>query len=706
MAEIADKFTGRFQANEKGFGFVKTEGEDPDLFIGRDNTMLAMNGDTVTAEIIKLGRDGREPEGKVDSIETRAAQDVVGVFHVGSQLRQTPDGRKIAGTLEPMDKKLASYNFYVLDGPVTIHDRDAIVATATDFPTSNDPKQVVVLPVSLIGRFDAPGVDILEIVNDLKIPTDFTKEARDEAAQIPDTVDAQKALAEGRQDIRDQTLITIDGADTKDIDDAVVAWKLPNGNYHLGVHIADVSNYVQPRTALDENAYDRGTSVYLTDRVIPMTPPSISNGIASLNPDVDRLAVSAEMEIDGNGSIVNHELHTSLIRSHARMTYVSVNEILDGVVEEREKYAELVPMIETMAEIHKILADKRKRRGAIEFDTPEAQIIVDQNGKPTDILVRERGIAERMIESMMLAANETVAEHFDRMHVPFLYRVHETPEGEKVTKFFEFMTAIGHPISADPKKLKPRDFQKALDAIAGSPEEAMVTTMMLRATKQAKYSPDPIGHFGIGADYYTHFTSPIRRYPDLVVHRLIKLYAQKGHGAEVTDAVASALPKIAEDTSTKERRAVDAERATNDMKMAEYMETHIGEVYQGVVNSALKFGLFVSLENTVEGLVHISTMEDDIYQYDESRAALIGRNKHHIFTIGQKVQVQVTRASKEERKIDFKLLNPDDAPLTKIRLEDDKRPRRDFKKDNKKQGNHAKNGGFKSTGKYAVKGRR
>lgn len=705
MVQIADKFEGRFQANEKGFGFIKTEGENPDLFIGRDNTQLAMNGDTVIGEVIKAGHDGKEPEGKIIEIKNRAAQQIVGVFHVGSKISETPDGKKVIGVIDFMDKRLSAYTYLVVEGGVRVNDQDAVVANTAVFPSKNAPLQVIGVIESVIGRFDAPGVDIMEIVNNLHIPATFTPEAQSQADAIAPEINIQQALDAGYVDIRDQTLITIDSADTKDIDDAVVAWKLENGNYHLGVHIADVSNYVQEGTALDKDAYDRGTSVYLTDRVIPMTPPSISNGIASLNPQVDRLAVSAEMEIDQNGGIVSHQLHTSIIKSHNKMTYISVNKIIAGDAEERETFKDLVPMIETLTEIHYALAKKRKQRGAIEFDTPEAKIIVDKNGKPIDIQVRERGVSERMIESLMLAANETVAEHFDKMHVPFLYRVHETPEGDKVTKFFEFMTAIGHPIMADPKKLKPSDFQKALEEIAGAPEETMVTTMMLRATKQAKYSPDPIGHFGIGAEYYTHFTSPIRRYPDLTVHRLIKLYAKEGIGENVTSVVREKLPQIAVDTSERERRAVDAERATDEMKKAEYMESHIGEIYDGVINSALKFGIFVSLENTVEGLVHISNMKDDNYQYDESRAALIGRNKHHIYTIGQKVKVKVTRASKEERKVDFELVDPTSAPITEIRLPEEKKPRRDFKKrsDSERKGKHSNNGGFNSTGKYAIK---
>ncbi len=717
----SEKFiNGTFVANAKGFGFVKTDEGQEDLFIGRANTNLAMQNDEVLASIVHAGRDGRGPEGKVEKILSHANQQVVGVFRSGVNRDDLPhpmDPSQFIGTITFSDDKMQEFKYLVDNKGLTPSDRDSVTVTTSVFPTSSNPTVLIGSVTKVIGRSDAPGVDILEIVYSLKIPSVYPDEAAAQAKAIPQSIDLQQALADGRPDFRDQPLITIDGADTKDIDDAVVVWKLPNGNYHLGVHIADVSNYVPEGTPLDQEAYKRGTSVYLTDRVIPMLPTEISNGIASLNPNEDRLAMSCEMEIDLQGRIVSHKIQPSIIRSHARMTYDSINKILAGDSAERAKYADLAEMIEQMGRLHKILAKMRTARGAIEFETNEAEIIVDKKGHPTDVVVRDRGIGERMIESFMLAANETVAQHFDHLHVPFLYRVHEVPEGDKVTNFFEFMRAIGHPIKADPKNLKPKDFQAALEAVAGLPEEMMIQTMMLRATKQAHYSPQPIGHFGIAAKYYTHFTSPIRRYPDLVVHRLIKHYAKFGTGPKATEAVRDKLPQIGVDTSERERRAVDAERATNDMKFAEYMEDHIGETYDGVVNSALKFGLFISLPNTIEGLVHISTMDDDVYQYDETRQALIGRTRHRIFTIGLAVKVQVVNANKETRKIDFKLVNPQAAPITKIRLAAEPE-RRSFHHDNShRPGNNFQNsqggqkkrpqkGAYKSTGKYRLRGGR
>lgn len=718
----SEKFiNGTFVANPKGFGFVKTDEGQDDLFIGHSNTNLAMQSDEVLASIIHPGKDGRVPEGKIEKILSHANQEVVGIFRSGVNESDLPNRSNLnpndyIGTITFNDEKLQEYKYLVDKKGLQPQDRDSVTATTSQFPTSDRPNLLIGSVTNVIGRSDAPGVDILEIVYSLKIPSNYPEDAAQQAKNIPQTIDVKAAEAEGRPDFRDQPLITIDGADTKDIDDAVVVWKLPNGNYHLGVHIADVSNYVPLKTSLDAEAYKRGTSVYLTDRVIPMLPTEISNGIASLNPNEDRLAMSCEMEINQEGQVVKHKIQPSIIRSHARMTYDSINKILDGDQAETAKYADLSEMIHQMGDLHKILAAMRKKRGAIEFETDEAEIIVDAKGHPTDVLVRDRGIGERMIESFMLAANETVAEHFDHLHVPFLYRVHEVPEGDKVVNFFEFMRAIGHPIKADPKNLRPKDFQAALDAVAGLPEEMMIQTMMLRATKQAHYSPQPIGHFGIAAKFYTHFTSPIRRYPDLVVHRLIKHYAKFGTGPSSTDAVRGKLPQIGIDTSERERRAVDAERATNDMKFAEYMEDHIGDIYDGVVNSALKFGLFISLPNTIEGLAHISTMKDDIYQYDETRQALIGRTKHRIFAIGQKVKVRVINANKETRKIDFELIDPQSAPVTKIRLaaeperhsfhHDHNGDHHNHQHQENRQNNRHQKGAYKSTGKYRLRGGR
>ncbi|CAK1241053.1 ribonuclease R [Fructobacillus tropaeoli] len=660
---VSGEIEGEFKANDKGFGFVRYDENLPDYFIAPDNTGQAMQGDTVRVSMVKPAQsEDRGPEGRVEEIIDHAYQRLVGIYTAGSQQEGA------LGQIRLNDKKAGSYQVLVQkakDG-LELHDGQVVVAEVDRFADRIHPKQLLVSVTQVLGYENEPGMDIMQIVENKKVPNHFPDEVMAEADAIPNEVLEEDY--QGRQDITDQPLVTIDGADTKDIDDAVVVWKKDNGNYHLGVHIADVSHYVRPGSAIDKEAYNRGTSVYLTDRVIPMLPQKLSNGIASLNPDVNRLAMSVEMEINREGQVVKHEIKQSVIRSHARMTYTAVNEILAGDDQTREEYSGLTDMFDQMGELHQILYQKRVRRGAIEFDTPEASIVVDENGKAIDVVVRERGTAERMIESFMLAANETVAEHYDRLKVPFLYRIHEVPDEERAQSFFEFSKALGHPVKGDPAKVTPMMLQTLMEQVKDDPAEQMISTMMLRAMKQAKYSPEPLGHFGLGADYYTHYTSPIRRYPDLTVHRLIKWYAKNGTGAEAQEKYASSLGQIGIDTSTRERRAIDTERLVDSMKKAEYMEDKVGMEYDGVVNAALKFGLFVSLENTVEGLVHISNLTDDHYEYDEKHAALIGRSKHHIFQIGQKVKIKVIRANKEESTVDFVLLNPEEAPTTDIRV--------------------------------------
>ncbi|MBS9337815.1 ribonuclease R [Fructobacillus parabroussonetiae] len=689
---------GEFKANDKGFGFVRYDENLPDYFIGPDNTMQAMQGDTVRVSMVKPAQSAdRGPEGRVEEILEHAYTRVVGVYTSDSPFEGT------LGQIRLSDKKVGSFQVIVESSTADadLHDGQVVVAEVESYADAVHPKQLVASVTEVLGFENEPGMDIMQIVENKKVPNRFPDAVMREADAIPNEV--LKSEWEGRQDITDQPLVTIDGADTKDIDDAVVAWKLENGNYHLGVHIADVSHYVRPGTAIDEEAYNRGTSVYLTDRVIPMLPQKLSNGIASLNPNVTRLAMSVEMEINPQGEVVKHRLEQSVIESHARMTYDKVNQILAGNEEARKEYAGLADMFDTMGDLHQILAKKREKRGAIEFDAPEGSIIVDDQGKAIDVVVRERGTAERMIESFMLAANETVAEHFDKKKVPFLYRIHETPDEERAQSFFEFAKALGHPVKGDPANVTPMMLQTLMKKVKDDPTEQMISTMMLRAMKQAKYSPEPLGHFGLGAEYYTHFTSPIRRYPDLTVHRLIKWYEKNGYGVEAQEKYASSLAEIGVDTSTRERRAIDAERLVDAMKKAEYMEDKVGNEYEGVVNAALKFGLFVSLDNTVEGLVHISNLTDDHYDYDEKHAALIGRSKHHIFQIGQKVKVKVIRASKKDSTVDFMLVNPEEAPTTDIKVPQPSRGQ--FGRDKRDKNRGRGNGGNRKGGNDRNRGR-
>lgn len=688
----AEGIIGTFKSNDKGFGFVHYDENADDIFINPDNTMLAMQGDEVRVKLLTKGdgTTGRGPEGQVLEIVTRITTQLVGEFTMGSEYAG------YIGSVNLTDKKLANFELLIKDSGLKANDHEVVVVSIADYPTTTTPKLFTGVITETIGYKDEPGVDILQIVYQHDVPHVFPADVMDQANKIPAEVQDEERV--GREDITDQPLVTIDAIESKDLDDAVVVWRMDNGNFHLGVHIADVSHYVVEGTPLDKEAYNRGTSVYLTDRVIPMLPRNISNGIASLNEGVDRLAMSAEMEFTPQGVLVNHRLHTSVMRSHARMTYKAVNAILAGDEELRAEYSDLVPMFEDMEQLHNALANKRTERGAIEFDAPEAKIIVDDTGKPTDIQLRERGLSERMIESFMLAANEAVAMHFDQAKVPFIYRVHETPDADRVVKFFEFVKALGAPVQADPNNIQPQDLQQVHNFFAGKPEEQMVSTMMLRTMKQAKYSDQPLGHFGIGAEYYTHFTSPIRRYPDLTVHRLIKWYAENGMGEVAQAKYREQLPQIGEDTSVRERRAIDTERDTDAMKKAEYMEEHVGEEFDAVVNGVLKFGMFVSLENTVEGLIHTSNLTDDYYYYDESHMALIGRRFHHIFQIGQPVRVRLIRVDKEQSALDFVLVAPEDAPITDIKVPDDRCGGNGRNRSERRHNDNNKRGGSKAHG--------
>ncbi|MBX6947095.1 ribonuclease R [Levilactobacillus brevis] len=655
--------TGIFHGNDKGFGFVAYDENkiEPDAYIAPDNTLRALNGDTVKIEIIRPGdpRSGKGPEGKVTEIVEHHYEQVVGEF------MQTDDDAGYLGQVRLTDKKVMKYKFYVTNVGLNPTPGEVVTAEITEYPSAEHPDAMVGIAKQVIGSVDDPGIDILQVVYQHNIPSEFPEEVMQAADEIPDHVLPEET--KGREDITDQDLVTIDGESSKDLDDAVMVWKLPNGNYHLGVHIADVSHYVKEDSILDKEAYKRGTSVYLTDRVIPMLPRRLSNGICSLNEGELRLCMSCDMEIDQSGNVVKHRIHPSVMRSKARMTYTAVNQVLEAHDQlTMDRYKELVPMFEDMGDLHRILVKHRKQRGAIDFDDREAEIIVDAQGHAIDVQLRTRGIAERMIESFMLAANETVAEHYFGAKVPFLYRVHETPDGDRVKSFFEFLTAFGINVKGDPNHLRPKMLQGVLKQVAGKPEETMVSVMMLRSLKQARYADQSLGHFGLGAEFYTHFTSPIRRYPDTMVHRMIHYYEDHGINDASKQKFAPILEEIGVHTSEAERRAIDAERDTNDMKMAEYMADHVGEEFDAVVSSVMKFGMFVELPNTIEGLIHISRMQDDYYEYVEKYMALVGRNTRRTYRIGQEIRVKVIHVDKEQSEIDFELLNPEAAPVSDL----------------------------------------
>lgn len=652
---------GIFHSSTRGFGFIEVEGEDDDIFVPPNKTNFAMEGDLVTFDIQKEAApwDKRGAEGVVRGIIEHGTRNLVGEF-----LAYDDDGVEetgFYGFVEPQDKKLADMRVFIRAEGIRPTDGSIVQVEITEYPNYEVPRGMQGLVTNVIGHKNDPGVDILTIVHKHGIPSEFPKEAIAQAEAVPDRV-TEKDL-EGRRDLRDEVVVTIDGADAKDLDDAVAVEKLSNGNYKLGVHIADVSYYVTEGSALDREAFERGTSVYLTDRVIPMIPQRLSNGICSLNPNVDRLTMSCEMEIDSSGNVVDYDIFSSVIRSKQRMTYDAVNSILMEHDEEtREKYADLVPMFERMEELHHILEDKRVRRGSIDFDTKEAYIQMDPDGRPVDVLLRERGVGERLIESFMLAANETVSEHFATRQLPILYRIHEKPDPAKMQTFMEFVTTFGITMKGSKETVSPKQLQQVINKVKGRPEEAVVSMLMLRSMQQARYDVEPEGHYGLAAEYYSHFTSPIRRYPDLILHRLIHSYTEEGTSRENRRYWENQLQEIADQSSKTERRAVDAERETDELKKVQFMEDKIDQEFDAVVVSITGFGMFVQLPNTIEGLVHISSMNEDYFEYNERDLMLIGQRTGIVYRIGQNVKVKLVGADADLREIDFEVVPQEDTP--------------------------------------------
>lgn len=664
---------GTFRANERGFGFVTIDPEEDDIYIPKEATGYAMDGDTVAIDIIKTADTAmdRGAEGKVVEIRKRATTQLAGEFvaYTEEEISETD----LYGVVIPKDKKLNQFKVYAAAEGIRPVDGSIVMVELTHYPEKNYATSLEGIVKQVIGHKNDPGMDILSIVVSNGIPTKFPDDVLAEADQVPDTINEKDLV--GRRDLREQLTVTIDGEDAKDLDDAVTVKKLANGNYFLGVHIADVSNYVTEGSQLDREAYERGTSVYLTDRVIPMIPQRLSNGICSLNPHVPRLTMSCEMEIDPNGQVVSHDIFPSVIQTTERMTYTAVNQILEEQDEQvMERYQQLVPMFQEMQELHQILEEMRIRRGAISFEDREAKILVEPDGQPTDILLRSRGVGERLIESFMLAANETVAEHFNKRNFPFIYRIHEQPKEEKMQRFFDFASALGIVVRGTKGTITPKDLQKVIENVEDKPESAVINTMLLRSMQQARYSEDNFGHYGLAAEYYTHFTSPIRRYPDLIVHRLIRSYGQDPSEANQT-YWENELPEIAEHSSKMERRAVEAEREVDAMKKAEYMMDKVGEEFEGIISSVVKFGLFIELPNTIEGLIHINELKQDYFHFIENHLALVGERTGLTFKIGQKVRVKVIKADPEERAIDFELIDAEEiVPLERPKTSNKNRP--------------------------------
>ena len=646
---------GTFTGHARGFGFVTVEGMEQDVFIPEDKTGSALNGDKVQIVIESEGRNGRRAEGTVLKVLEHANSQLVGYYQKNKNF----------GFVIPDDQKIAKDIFIPQGcdmGAVTGH---KVVVKVTDF--GDERKKPEGRIKEILGHVNDPGTDILSLVRAYNLPEAFPEEVMKELEHVPDSLPTEglKDLPEGfegRKDLRDLQTVTIDGEDAKDLDDAVTLELLENGNYRLGVHIADVSHYVKEGSELDKEALKRSTSVYLVDRVIPMLPHKLSNGICSLNQGTDRLAMSCLMEVDPHGTVVDHEICESVIRSDRRMTYTAVNAILseaDTKEKEEQKaglleeYKDFVAMFERMKELSAILREKRSKRGAIDFDFPESKIILDEKGKPVDIHPYERNVATKIIEDFMLLANETVAEDYFWQSVPFLYRTHDDPDPEKMKQLGVFINNFGYSLRLTNGEVHPKELQKLLDKIEGKPEEPLLARLVLRSMKQAKYTTLNVGHFGLSTQYYTHFTSPIRRYPDLQIHRIIKDNLRGRMNGERMEHYRKILEEVTKHASETERRADEAERETVKLKKVEYMSDRIGNVYTGVISSVTKWGMYVELPNTIEGLIHVANMRDDHYNYDESRYEMVGERTGKVYKLGQEVRVRVADTDRLMRTIDF-----------------------------------------------------
>ena len=642
LFENSHLLKGRLSVNKKGFGFVIVDGRDEDIYIDAKNMNGALNNDLVVVEELK-GQNGKKTEGRVVKVLKKENNLIVGEYKIiDGNPHFIPDDKKLRMEIILDNKDLDD----LVDGHKI---QVSIVKEMGKYKYLGE-------VVKIIGHKNDPGVDILSIIYDHGINDVFTDEVMEEVNELPSEVlDSDR---KGRKDLTDMTIFTIDGDDTKDIDDAISISK-KGENYILGVHIADVSYYVKEGTALYKEAYSRGTSVYLVDRVVPMLPHKLSNGICSLNPNVDRLAISCIMEITPNGKIVSHDIFESIIRSRIQMTYKKVNKILNDE-ETPEGYEPFKDDLKLMWELAKILRKEKLARGYLDFDVDEPKILVDENCKPYDVVLRERGKGENMIEDFMIAANETVAEHVFYMGLPFVYRVHEVPDNEKVEEFLNSISMLGYHIVGDRNFVYPKSMKKILDQLRDKEGFEILSTLLLRCMKKAVYKPENLGHYGLASKCYTHFTSPIRRFPDTTVHNLLRKYIfNEPNDKELNRLIEyweENLPALCDHASEKERDSIDCERDVESMKMAEYMESHIGEEYDGTISSVMNFGLFVQLDNMIEGLVHISEIKGDYYTFDETTHTLRGEKKGKMYKLGQKVRVVVTNASKENSTIDFNLV--------------------------------------------------
>ncbi len=637
---------GTFLATQKGFGFVKVEGMDDDIFIPENRTNGAINKDVVSVAISNV-QSGKRKEGSIVKIIAHNYKEVVGRFEKSKKF----------GFVVVDDLKFNKDIFVPLErskGAVTGH---KVVVEITDFGSkSKNPEGKI---IEIIGHENDPGVDIMSIIKGFGIRTEFPKEVMNYIENIPDEVSG-KDIA-GRVDLRDTIMVTIDGEDAKDLDDAVSVEKI-GSHYKLGVHIADVTNYVTDKSVLDKEALLRGTSNYLVDRVIPMLPHKLSNGICSLNAGVDRLALSCIMEIDEKGVVIDHKIAETVVRVDERMSYTSVKKILvENDKIECDKYKKLIPIFKLMEELAFLLRKRRMSRGAIDFDFPECKIIFDEDSVPVEIKPYERNVATKIIEEFMLIANETVAEDYFWQELPFVYRTHDTPDSEKIMKLSTFINNFGYAIRLkQDDEIHPKELQKLLVKIEGTSEEMLISRLTLRSMRQAKYSVDCSGHFGLASKYYCHFTSPIRRYPDLQIHRIIKENLHGKMQERRIEHYEKILPAVARQSSEMERKADEAERETEKLKKAEYMKYRLGIVYEGVISSITTWGIYVELPNTIEGLVRVTSLSDDYYYYDEEHYEMRAENINKVYKLGQRIKVKAVSVDLNLRTIDFELADADE----------------------------------------------
>ncbi|MCC9296387.1 ribonuclease R [Clostridium sp. WLY-B-L2] len=634
--------TGRFQGHQKGYGFVIPDNERMDVFVSSSFLNGAMNGDKVVVKVIKEENNGKKCEGEIIRILERANKTIIGTF----------EDSKNFGFVVPEEKRICQDVFIPKECKKGAKTGDIVTVQVTKWSDNRrNPEGKI---IDILGKRGEKGIDILTIIKKNNLPEEFPAKVLSYAENIP--VEIPESEYKRRVDLRNVITVTIDGEDAKDLDDAVSLRKLENGNYYLGVHIADVSHYVNEKSPLDKEALKRGNSVYLIDRVIPMLPRKLSNGICSLNPNEDRLTLSCLMEIDRKGKVLKHNIVESIIRSNERMTYTDVTKILKNEdAEVIKRYDYLVDTFKLMEELCKILNRKRKIRGAIDFDFEECKITLDSLGVPVKIEPYERGISNRIIEEFMLVCNETIAEHMFWTSIPFVYRIHEDPDEEKLMRFNEFVHNLGYAVKWG-QEIHPKALQDIIEKVRGKKEETVVSTLLLRSMKQARYSPECVGHFGLAARYYCHFTSPIRRYPDLIIHRIIKEFINGKLNEIRIKKLAKEVEYASRQSSDTERLAQDAEREVDDLKKAEYMSKRIGEEYDGIVSSVTNFGMFVELPNTVEGLIHISTLEDDYYLYDEKHLSLMGEKTRNIYKLGDEVKIRVLKVDMFAHEIYFELV--------------------------------------------------